>query len=369
MTDLPIFIELNIDGSDIHSRLPQRFRLSRNVTEVGCDPNLGAHSGGHALVLPAAPYVHPRHCVVAHTEPGIVTVTPSHPEAETYVNGQRIFETTILSHGCTVRFGRNQVFRFLDPTIDLRTTASSVTLPAVSSNSESYGNYAHYPPRPQQQHQGRDNILPAVLEFREETEDSFFNAITVGLDVNAVQFKLAPTYTIYMATRFRASTHYRPELIPEERAVRLTEMLNAVADCIFGTVETGQQDPAMLAFWMANSSELLHFLKSDRHITAFSLQAQDILAEAVHNAFKFLVACLQDELEMSMPGLLTESDDDELATLGIMKVLTSAMGLLRKCRVNAALTIQLFSQLFHFINRWTFNRIVTAEDKNYCTHR
>ena len=27
-----------------------------------------------------------------------------------------------------------------------------------------------------------------------------------------------------------------------------------------------------LSFWMANSSELLHFLKSDRHITAFSLQ-------------------------------------------------------------------------------------------------
>ncbi len=30
--------------------------------------------------------------------------------------------------------------------------------------------------------------------------------------------------------RFRASTHYRPELVPEERAVRLTEMLNRVAD-------------------------------------------------------------------------------------------------------------------------------------------
>ena len=27
-----------------------------------------------------------------------------------------------------------------------------------------------------------------------------------------------------------------------------------------------------LGFWMANASELLHFLKSDRHITAFSLQ-------------------------------------------------------------------------------------------------
>ena len=108
-----------------------------------------------------------------------------------------------------------------------------------------------------------------ILEFREETEDAFFSAITMNLDSNGVSFKLAPTYTIYMATRFRASTHYRTELIPEERAVRLTEMLNNVAECIFATVETGQRDPSNLAFWMANASELLHFLKSDRHIHAF----------------------------------------------------------------------------------------------------
>ena len=62
-------------------------------------------------------------------------------------------------------------------------------------------------PTPQQLQ--RNNILPAVLEFREETEEAFFNAITLSLEVNAVQFKLAPTYTIYMATRFRASIHYR----------------------------------------------------------------------------------------------------------------------------------------------------------------
>ena len=60
MSDLPILVELNVDGSDIHSRLPQRFRLSQNVTEVGSDPNLAVHSGGHALLLPQSPYIHPR---------------------------------------------------------------------------------------------------------------------------------------------------------------------------------------------------------------------------------------------------------------------------------------------------------------------
>ena len=90
-----------------------------------------------------------------------------------------------------------------------------------------------------------------------------------------------------------------------------------------------------------------------------------------------------------MPNLLLDVDDDQAggdgtpgfgqSTAGTMNVLSQAMGLLRKCRVNAALTIQLFSQLFHFINMWTFNQIVAAVTNqlgldgqkipNYCTHR
>lgn len=69
-----------------------------------------------------------------------------------------------------------------------------------------------------------------MLEFREDTEEVFFDGLTINLDPSMANFKLAPTYTIYMATRFRASTHYWPELVPEERAVRLTDTLNRVAD-------------------------------------------------------------------------------------------------------------------------------------------
>ena len=158
--------------------------------------------------------------------------------------------------------------------------------------------------------------------------------------------------------RFRASTHYRPELVPEERAVRLTEMLNNVAERIFSTVQMNHLDAPRLAFWMANSSELLHFLKSDRHITSFSLQAQDILAETVHLAFKQLVLCLQTDLKTAMPQMLLDADEasPEQMIPSVMNVLSLAMNLLRKCRVNAALTIQLFSQLFHFVNMWTFNQ-------------
>ena len=70
----------------------RRFSLHLNVTEVGSERS--SQAGGQCLQL-AGHNVHPRHCVIAHTE-GIVTVTPCGREAETYVNGQRVYETTIL---------------------------------------------------------------------------------------------------------------------------------------------------------------------------------------------------------------------------------------------------------------------------------
>ena len=56
----------------------------------------------------------------------------------------------------------------------------------------------------------------------------------------------------------------------------MTDMLNRVAERVFATIEEHVRDAAVLAFWMANASELLHFLKSDRHITSFSHQVLHI---------------------------------------------------------------------------------------------
>jgi afadin len=57
------------------------------------------------------------------------------------------------------------------------------------------------------------------------------------------------------------------------------------------------------------------------------------------------------------------------STLGdILATLSSIMDLLRKCRVNAAFTIQIFSQIFLYINTWLFNRIVCCPELKLCSH-
>jgi len=85
-----------LDGTEAGRRIA----LENDVTEVGNE------WGGLQLAG-----LRPRHCVIASTE-GIVTVTPSSRDADIYVNGQRIYETTILQHGAIIRFGRTYYFRF-----------------------------------------------------------------------------------------------------------------------------------------------------------------------------------------------------------------------------------------------------------------
>uniref|UniRef100_A0A6A7FPY9 Afadin-like n=1 Tax=Hirondellea gigas TaxID=1518452 RepID=A0A6A7FPY9_9CRUS len=361
-TSLPVLVELGPEGNELGGSGSHHV-LQPNVTEVGSERS--SHTSAQLLQL-FGPDIHPRHCILAHTD-GVVIVTPCNRDAEVAVNGHRIAVTTILKHGSVVRFGRHHSYRFLDPQQDPRVSSRLSNLHQQQPPPQQ-----HYPDRGQLDRYPvpRDPILPAVLEFREDSEDTFFHNITTALDPTDVQFKLAPTYTLYMAARFRASTHYRPELPPMDRAQRLTVMLSKVAALLHNVIQSRPGQPLWLAFWLANCSELLHFLKQDRHIAGYSLDAQDRLAEVVQIAFRALVVCMQSEMEGSLPLLLEDRDDadeEEGCSAHVLSILSNTMALLRRCRVNAALTIQLFSQLFHFINMWAFNRVVQPHFPNYCT--
>ncbi|XP_025158931.1 uncharacterized protein LOC105186790 isoform X3 [Harpegnathos saltator] len=433
---LPFLLELNPDGSDIPNGAGVRHRLQPNVTEVGSERPIGPQAvQAQTLTLPG-PTVMPRHCVIAFTE-NIVTLTPCSRDAHTYVNNQRIHQTTILQNGAVIKFGRMHTFRFIDPApeerirqrhdsnkqIDYaydrrspdatsqdvssekfrpgsgtpnggaqapnqsqeRATPSSPSKSAAARSprspthpSEPTHNYettfdldgnvetaslsssrdgnrlAQYERQPR----GADPILPAVLEFLEETEETFLHAVITDVEPSAPQFKLAPTYTLYLSARYRASTHYRPELQPTERAHRLTVMLANVATMIQRVIQERYMDASSLAFWLANGSELLHMLKSDRHVGAFSTRAQDILTDAVHTSFGSLVRCVTLELAPAMTQFMADADEPAKEA-GVLQIFSNSMALLRRCRVNAALTIQLFSHLFHAINATAFNTLVS----------
>ncbi|XP_069370549.1 afadin isoform X18 [Paralichthys olivaceus] len=404
---LPYLVELSPDGSDSRDK-PKLYRLQHSITEVGSDCT---EDGAIQLLGPG---ILPHHCNLMHSE-GMVTVTPHGPDADTFVDGQRITETTVLRPGSTLQFGSVHVFKFVDPMFDqggkrepaamMRSRHKSGSVPettfdlhgdvhsgAALPTSKSSGKLemerGMVKPmiRGEQQDSRSQDIsadrtdltLPAGIEFRDNSEDTFLSAIINYTNSSTVHFKLSPTYVLYMACRFVLSPSYRPDMSPSERTHKVIAIVNKMVSMMEGVIQEipeGDQKQkniaGALAFWMANASELLNFIKQDRDLSRITLDAQDILAHLVQMAFKYLVHCLQADLNNYMPAFLDDPEEhnpQRPKIEDVLHTLTGAMSLLRRCRVNAALTIQLFSQLFHFINMWLFNKLVTDTDSGLCCH-
>ncbi|XP_068199333.1 afadin isoform X7 [Antennarius striatus] len=395
------------DGSDSRDK-PKLYRLQHSITEVGSDCT---EDGAIQLLGPG---ILPHHCNLMHSE-GMVTVTPHGPDADTFVDGQRVTETTVLHSGSTLQFGSLHVFKFVDPMFDqggkrepaamMRSRHKSGSVPETTFDlhgdvhggaglptSKSSGKLEMErgmvkPMIRGEQQDGRSQdisanrtelTLPAGIEFRENSEDTFLSAIINYNNSSTVHFKLTPTYVLYMACRYILSPSYRPDMSPSERTHKVIAIVNKMVSMMEGVIQEipeGDQKQkniaGALAFWMANASELLNFIKQDRDLNRITLDAQDILAHLVQMAFKYLVHCLQADLNNYMPAFLDDPEEHNPKRPKIEDVLhtlTGAMSLLRRCRVNAALTIQLFSQLFHFINMWLFNKLVTDTDSGLCCH-
>ncbi|XP_069370560.1 afadin isoform X28 [Paralichthys olivaceus] len=388
------------DGSDSRDK-PKLYRLQHSITEVGSDCT---EDGAIQLLGPG---ILPHHCNLMHSE-GMVTVTPHGPDADTFVDGQRITETTVLRPGSTLQFGSVHVFKFVDPMFDqggkrepaamMRSRHKSGSVPettfdlhgdvhsgAALPTSKSSGKLemerGMVKPmiRGEQQDSRSQDIsadrtdltLPAGIEFRDNSEDTFLSAIINYTNSSTVHFKLSPTYVLYMACRFVLSPSYRPDMSPSERTHKVIAIVNKMVSMMEGVIQKQKNIAGALAFWMANASELLNFIKQDRDLSRITLDAQDILAHLVQMAFKYLVHCLQADLNNYMPAFLDDPEEhnpQRPKIEDVLHTLTGAMSLLRRCRVNAALTIQLFSQLFHFINMWLFNKLVTDTDSGLCCH-
>ncbi|XP_032441586.1 afadin isoform X13 [Xiphophorus hellerii] len=397
---LPYLVELSPDGSDSRDK-PKLYRLQHSITEVGSDCT---EDGAIQLLGPG---ILPHHCNLMHSE-GMVTVTPHGHDADTFVDGQRITETTVLRSGSTLQFGSAHVFKFVDPMVDqggkrdpnaaMRSRHKSGSVPETTFDLR--GDVLSGAPLPTSKSSGKlemergmvkpmirgeqqdsrsqdlsadrtELTLPASIDFRENSEDTFLSAIINYTNSSTVHFKLSPTYVLYMACRYVLSPTYRPDMSPSERTHKVIAIVNKMVSMMEGVIQKQKNIAGALAFWMANASELLNFIKQDRDLSRVTLDAQDILAHLVQMAFKYLVHCLQADLNNYMPAFLDDPEEhnpQRPKIEDVLQTLTGAMSLLRRCRVNAALTIQLFSQLFHFINMWLFNKLVTDADSGLCCH-
>ena len=213
-------------------------------------------------------------------------------------------------------------------------------------------------------------LLPAQIEYHLNLEEALLSGIFQAANEKPLTFRLAPSYALYLCVRYHYNVEFRTPLVK-----RITTHLQH-------HIDDSHDEPGFLAFWMANSSELLNFMRQDKHLSRTTEENQEELAQTVQLAFKYLVHALEDNLLHRMQAFLSTAEDDlpgdenedlpmptdnNPTMYDIIEMLNSAMSLLRRCRVNAALTIQLFSQLFHFINMYLFNTVV--RDPEFCCRR
>ncbi|XP_062379464.1 afadin [Sardina pilchardus] len=181
-------------------------------------------------------------------------------------------------------------------------------------------------------------------------EEAFLVAI-VSYTSSTVHFPLSPAYAFYLVARsLLGGTH--------DSVHHIATITNKMVAMIDTVIEKHRTIAVSLAFWMANASELLNFLRQDRDLNPLTRPTQKTLAQLVHHSFRYLSQRLQKDLERHMPSFLTDAKDQTTkpsAIEGVLNGLVRAMSLLRRCRVNAAFSIQLFSQLLHFISGWLVN--------------
>ncbi|MFT7803001.1 afadin isoform X1 [Arapaima gigas] len=322
------------DGSDSRDK-PKLYRLQQSVTEVGSEKT------DDSSIQLFGPGILPHHCDLTHTD-GLVMVTPCSSEADTFVDGQRVSDTVVLRSGMTLQFGSSHVFKFVDPNYDYgmgkrgidsapmvkgrhksgsvpETTFdlhgdihSGAALPTSKSSGKLEMERVSHPSErgmvkpmvraEQQDGRNQDGMspeltLPASIEFRENSEDAFLSAIINYTNSSTVHFKLSPTYVLYMTCRYVMSSQYRPDMSPAERTHKVIAIVNKMVSMTEGVIQSLCPDGPLqkqkniagaLAFWMANASELLNFIKQDKDLSRITLDAQDVLAHLVQMAFKWV---------------------------------------------------------------------------------
>ena len=68
-------------------------------------------------------------------------------------------------------------------------------------------------------------------------ENEFLSAVILDVNASGTQFKLSPTYTLYLAVRYRLSSVYRPDMTPADRAHKLTSLVNKIATMVHQAIQ------------------------------------------------------------------------------------------------------------------------------------
>ena len=198
------------------------------------------------------------------------------------VNKARVNDTVMLRVSDVILLGSGHFLKFVDPSMARGSVPVEQLQKSLPLGSPIYV--------------GVQVGLPATVEYRENAEDRFIAAVFSDSAFNVGGFRFLPTYSVYMAARHLLGL----QQVPVERIRRfIAKSTGAVFEIIQKQMQRG---PPGLALWMANASELLHFLSRDTNLTRLSAESRDQLARSVQLAFTSLVKILKEDINQVPPG-------------------------------------------------------------------
>uniref|UniRef100_A0AAQ6AEJ0 Afadin, adherens junction formation factor a n=1 Tax=Amphiprion ocellaris TaxID=80972 RepID=A0AAQ6AEJ0_AMPOC len=279
---LPYLVELSPDGSDSRDK-PKLYRLQHSITEVGSDCT---EDGAIQLLGPG---ILPHHCNLMHSE-GMVTVTPHGPDADTFVDGQRVTETTVLRSGSTLQFGSAHVFKFVDPMFDQGGKREPAAMMRRKLEME------------------RGMVKPMIRGEQQDTEDTFLSAIINYTNSSTVHFKLSPTYVLYMACRYVLSPSYRPDMSPSERTHKVIAIVNKMVSMMEGVIQVSNIT-FQAFFWVHFHIELIRlaFFSLYHHIMEITGSSPQPQVPPWSSPFPFIPPSFLPSLFSSLPLFTPQS--------------------------------------------------------------
>ncbi|WKX91609.1 hypothetical protein Q1695_009994 [Nippostrongylus brasiliensis] len=161
---------------------------------------------------------------------------------------------------------------------------------------------------------------------------------------DAGAFRLSPAYSLYLALRF-FHAHSKPYLV--QFFTRIAHHMNQISqDC------TSRDE---LLFWLANASELSFLVERDADLRT---PRAGQLGTVVKFVFQRLCTVLLGALRPACRPMLDVNIPIEDGSNELLSLLDGTLRAARASRLNAALTIQLCSQVLHAINVAIFNSLV-----------
>jgi DIL domain len=231
-----------------------------------------------------------------------------------------------------------------------------------------------------------------MFVFQEADLDNILSVvITTMTPTRSPSQKPVPANLLFLAARY-AHYHSSPEL--------LEILLSKSFAAINTVVEVHQWDMTMLAFWISNTTLLLHYLKKDAGLVDATTKYQLALSEVIQEIFILIIRDAERRMDRSLDKAILEYESipgfedvtfqnewklfrsrnkprspeplekrfrppspkrkAQVAPRNITSLLSSTLFVLELYDVHSVIVVQVIAQLFYWLGCEIFNRILDS---------